>query len=927
MKKIISAIAIIPIVFAFGYNNSNYKKLNKNKEIEEKIVLKDFEVGDYHSGITIDTNFDGYADTLYMWGYNNQGQIGDGTTINKYYPIKITPKGQDNWNGNIIDISLNGDHSGITVDTNYDGYADTLYMWGRNSNGEIGDGTTKDTYIPKKITPNNQNNWNGNIIDLDAGNNYSGVSIDTNYDGYADTLYMWGYNNSGQIGNGSSGSNILNPTIITPENGNWNGAIYDISFGIYHSGATIDSNYDGYADTLYMWGDNQYGQLGDGTSNDKYYPTIIRQQNQDDWDGNIIDLSLGRNHTGIVVDNNSGENYNTLYMWGANGNGQIGNGTIGPNVWYPTTITPQNQENWNGNIVDLSLGHYNSSVIIDNNKDNFADTLYMWGGNNNGQLGDGTQNNILNPKIITPENESDWNGNIIDVSSGQNFTGVLIDNNKDNFADTLYMCGSDNYGQLGNGGNSKDSKKIYFIPIASTIPNLLNTFQFYSINGKIFIELKFNDVLETIDETIEVKIIDSDGNIYNTTFIDGRSNIEEDSYYYRIDYDFDRGQTYIFDTLIINGNQFNINNYQFTTDYLISDFKITNVNSSEATVSLNLNNNGENFSLDKYTEDQRQIKINYTNLDLNTTYHKKVTLDDSYKIKLNNLNIDTNYQITSIQYFYENGSYKYKVEQDSLNFKTNEAIPKVISNSFTVIDYSINDNSFNYTVEIDNLKPNADKTGFENYDVNNGIWLIDNDDNIYNSTYLDYQQIGYSEYQGYYNYQFVFNQSGLNSNTTYLFTGITLDNLEQTLNPTIYNFNSLISVTTTGVGEQEPLIIANSISVIENSITSNSFNYVIQIDNLKLENGSNLNDPIFSNFNPKNGLYLKNNLGQIFRSDYILESEIYLGNGTTTGTSKYQFTFQINGLNSNTTYTFTEAKIVTNNNYTNIDDVIVKTLM
>jgi hypothetical protein len=96
---------------------------------------------------------------------------------------------------------------------------------------------------------------------------------------------------------------------------------------------------------------------------------------------------------------------------------------------------------------------------------------------------------------------------------------------------------------------------------------------------------------------------------------------------------------------------------------------------------------------------------------------------------------------------------------------------------------------------------------------------------------------------------------------------------------------------------------------------------------LKLENGSNLNDPIFSNFNPKNGLYLKNNLGQIFRSDYILESEIYLGNGTTTGTSKYQFTFQINGLNSNTTYTFTEAKIVTNNNYTNIDDVIVKTLM
>ena len=89
-------------------------------------------LGDYHSGaITQDGS-------LYMWGSNNSGEIGDGTTEDRYKPTKILD--------HVIDVSLGGYHSGaITQDG-------SLYMWGYNSDGQIGDGTTEERDTPNKIT-------------------------------------------------------------------------------------------------------------------------------------------------------------------------------------------------------------------------------------------------------------------------------------------------------------------------------------------------------------------------------------------------------------------------------------------------------------------------------------------------------------------------------------------------------------------------------------------------------------------------------------------------------------------------------------------------------------------------------------------------------------------------------------------------------
>ena len=186
-------------------------------------------LGDYHSGVIAQNG------SLYMWGLNSLGQIGDGTTEDRYKhkPTKILD--------HVIAVSLGGDHSGaITQDG-------SLYMWGRNDYGEIGDGTTEDRYKPTKILDH--------VIAVSLGGGHSGAITQ---DG---SLYMWGSNYDGEIGDGTT-EDRYKPTKILDH-------VIDVSLGGYHSGAITQ---DG---SLYMWGYNSDGQIGDGTTEERDTPNKI----------------------------------------------------------------------------------------------------------------------------------------------------------------------------------------------------------------------------------------------------------------------------------------------------------------------------------------------------------------------------------------------------------------------------------------------------------------------------------------------------------------------------------------------------------------------------------------------------------------------------------------------------------------------------
>lgn len=210
--------------------------------------------------------------SLYMWGRNNyDGQLGDGTTTNRYTPTKIMD--------NVASVSLGGSHSAAVTK---DG---SLYMWGDNGNGQLGDGTTTDRYTPVKIMDN--------VASVSLGSSHSAAITK---DG---SLYMWGWGYYGQLGDGTT-TDRYTPVKIMDN-------VASVSLWGNHSAAiTKDSN-------LYMWGNNGYGQLGDGTTDTKTRPHRVAS--------NVQSVKLGYSHT-TVISKDGG-----LYTWGYNYYGQLGNGT------------------------------------------------------------------------------------------------------------------------------------------------------------------------------------------------------------------------------------------------------------------------------------------------------------------------------------------------------------------------------------------------------------------------------------------------------------------------------------------------------------------------------------------------------------------------------------------------------------------------
>ncbi|AHK22342.1 Regulator of chromosome condensation (RCC1) repeat protein [Candidatus Hepatoplasma crinochetorum Av] len=452
---------LIPLLGVFSLNNQIKINLQDKKVKTEKGIIIDITTNQYTSGMVIDNDLDGFGDSLYMWGSNLLGQIPNQEQNTIIYKPKLI---NNDWNGNIIDLEINTGTSAVTIDTDYDGYADTLYMWGNNQYGQIGNGESGTLNTPiTKITPQGQDNWNGNIIDLQLGENYSGVIIDNNYDGLADTLYMWGYNIFGQIGNGESGTkNILYPIIITPENQKWNGNIEKFDLGSDTSGIIINNKYTG-KDQLYMWGMSIFSIYGHSSV---IYPTEIFPNNynvyQKEYWGNLINISFNDKNNGVINDSNNDGYGDEIYLWGENNYGELGTGNEEERIDYPS----DNKITMEKNIINLEINGKNSIITIDSNNDGYGDEIYLSGANDHGQIGNGTYNegNILNPVKITPQEQDSWNGNILKATIGSNDTMLLLDQNNNGLGDTIYMWGSNANGQLGIGEiyNHITTPKIIF---------------------------------------------------------------------------------------------------------------------------------------------------------------------------------------------------------------------------------------------------------------------------------------------------------------------------------------------------------------------------------------------------------------------------------------------------------------------------------
>lgn len=220
--------------------------------------------------------------TLWSWGFNGSGQLGIGTTSLVVYQTTPVQVGTDNdW----LEISAGGYHS---LALKSDG---TLWVWGFNMYGGLGNGGTVDTNLPVQITE--ENDW----LTVEAGQVHS---FAIKQDG---TLWGWGYGGFGQLGLGND-EDVAIPTQIGEDN-DWS----QIIAGGAH---TLALKNDG---SLWGWGVNGNGQLGDGmNSTTLFIPTHI---GTDTWE----QISAGYEYSAGIKEDG------TLWTWGFNVNGQLGIGS------------------------------------------------------------------------------------------------------------------------------------------------------------------------------------------------------------------------------------------------------------------------------------------------------------------------------------------------------------------------------------------------------------------------------------------------------------------------------------------------------------------------------------------------------------------------------------------------------------------------
>lgn len=340
---------------------------------------------------------------LQSWGYNLSGQLGNGTNINSKQPVDV----QGNL-GALKSVEGGGHH---TLAVKSDG---TVWAWGTNDFGALGDGTTISSNTPVQVQGLTD------VRDVAAG---FGHSLALKSDG---TVWAWGYNSNGQLGNGQSGTFSTTPVKVANLPG-----VKDIAAGEYYSVALKDNG------TVWSWGySSLFGSLGDGTTTDRKLPVPVKTANGDVLTG--IQAISARSYTTLALKTSG-----SVLAWGDGTNGQLGNGTN--NIVNPSPVKVSNLDG----VKDIAAGAgYSMALKTDG-------TVRSWGANINGQLGNG--NNIASNtpvQVIAPTGGGNLTG-IKSISAAMGHALALGNDTR------VLAWGGNLYGQLGDGTQTHKNKPVY----------------------------------------------------------------------------------------------------------------------------------------------------------------------------------------------------------------------------------------------------------------------------------------------------------------------------------------------------------------------------------------------------------------------------------------------------------------------------------
>ena len=349
------------------------------------------------------------SNNAYCWGSDEYGKLGNNSTTNSSIPVAVNTAG-------VL--------SGKTIKSISSGYMDTCviasdnlaYCWGGNDTGQLGNNSTTESHVPVAVDTTGA--LSGKTIkSISAGLRTTCVIASD------DLAYCWGYNYYGNLGNNSTNQSQV-PVAVNTDGVLSGKTVKNISVG-YDSVCVIASD-----DQAYCWGADDYGQLGNNSTNQSQVPVAVNT------DGVLSGKTVKSISTGAYLSCAIASD-DQAYCWGWNTTGQLGNNSITQSN-VPVAVSTSGV--FNGKTIKkVYAGYFYACAIASDN------LSYCWGGNGYGQLGNNSTTNSWVPVAVTNTGAlAGKNAVSLALTNYSLYTWSLYSDNK------IYCWGNNDFGRFGN---------------------------------------------------------------------------------------------------------------------------------------------------------------------------------------------------------------------------------------------------------------------------------------------------------------------------------------------------------------------------------------------------------------------------------------------------------------------------------------------
>jgi alpha-tubulin suppressor-like RCC1 family protein len=316
------------------------------------------------------------AGAVKCWGNGVGGQLGNGSNDKTSTPADVDGL------GGVAAVSAGAWHTcAVTA-------AGGVRCWGSNAAGQLGDGSNDDSSTPVEV-----DGLSSGLAAISAGG-YHTCALTT-----AGGVKCWGNNDYGQLGDGSDDDSNTPVDVDSLASG-----VAEVSAGEWHACALTT------AGGVHCWGNNDFGQLGDGSDDDSDTPVDV-----DGLDSGVAEVSAGRLHTCALTTEGD------IRCWGSNADGQLGDGST------DDSSTPMNVGGLSGSVAAVSAGRTHTCAL------STEGGTQCWGRNQSGQLGDGTFTDQTTPvdviglKSTTGDVNCDDVADSIDAALVLQFAAGIVD--------------------------------------------------------------------------------------------------------------------------------------------------------------------------------------------------------------------------------------------------------------------------------------------------------------------------------------------------------------------------------------------------------------------------------------------------------------------------------------------------------------------